>query len=49
LERQEIEIINSALDLEELFDLAANIVSYIVGSDVTLKSGRHLAIQKIRK
>jgi hypothetical protein len=37
--KQEIEVINSKLELEELFDCVANIVAYLIGCGVTLKSG----------
>jgi Domain of unknown function (DUF4261) len=50
-EKQEIEIINSNLDLEELFNYLANIVAYVIGNDVTFKSGEtigHTAEQKIQ-
>ncbi|HKO80933.1 MAG TPA: DUF4261 domain-containing protein, partial [Chitinophagaceae bacterium] len=49
--KQEIEIINSKSGLEELYDFAGNIVEYVVGSDVTFKSGETLgytADQKIK-
>lgn len=49
--KQEIEIINSKLDIEEVYDFVANIVAYVVGSDVTFKSGETLgytADQKIK-
>lgn len=47
--KQEIEIINSTLDFEELYDFAANIVSYVVGSDVTLKNGETLGYTEDQK
>jgi len=49
--KQEIEIINSKSDLEELYDFAGNIVEYVVSSDITFKSGETLgytADQKIK-
>lgn len=49
--KQEIEIVNSKLDLEELYDYIANIVAYVIGSDVTFKSGEtigYTADQKIQ-
>jgi hypothetical protein len=47
--KQEIEIINSALSLEELYNLAANIASYVVGSDAILKSGETLGYTEDQK
>lgn len=47
--KQEIEIINSTLSLEELYDFATNIASYVVGSDVTLKSGQTLGYTEDQK
>ncbi|HEY4323240.1 MAG TPA: DUF4261 domain-containing protein [Mucilaginibacter sp.] len=41
-ERQEMEIIDSKLSLDELFHFLANISSYVIGNDVTLKSGETL-------
>lgn len=49
--KQEIEIINSKLGLEELYDYVANIVAYVIDSDVSFKSGETLgytAEQKIQ-
>jgi Domain of unknown function (DUF4261) len=49
--KQEIEIINSKLDLQELYDYVTNIVAYVIGNDVTFKSGETLgytAEQKIQ-
>ena len=37
--KQEIEVINTKVELEELFDCVENIVAYVIGSDVTFKSG----------
>jgi hypothetical protein len=48
-EKQEIEIVNSALDIEELYDLAANIASYVVANDVTFKSGETLGYTENQK
>lgn len=48
--KQELEILNSQLELEELYDFACNLATYVVGNDVTLKSGETLgytADQKI--
>lgn len=47
--KQEIEIINSTLSLEELYDFAANIASYVVGSNATLKSGQTLGYTEDQK
>jgi hypothetical protein len=47
--KQEIEIIHSKMDLEELYDFAANIVSYVAGKDVTLKSGETLGYTEDQK
>ena len=49
--KQEIEIINSKLELEELHAFLANIASYIIKSDITFKSGETVgftATQKIK-
>jgi hypothetical protein len=49
--KQEIEIINSKIGIEELYGFAANMITYLVGSDVTFKSGETLgytAEQKIK-
>jgi len=48
--KQEIEIIDSKLSLEELYDFLLNITSYIIENDVVLKSGETIgstADQKI--
>lgn len=47
--KQEIEIINSALSLEELYNFAANIAPYVVGSDAILKSGQALGYTEDQK
>lgn len=39
LEKQEMEIIDSKLDLEELYSFLLNITSYVIGNDITLRSG----------
>lgn len=41
-QKQEMEIINSKLSLEELYDFLANITAYAIGSNVTFKSGETL-------
>lgn len=49
--KKEIEIINSALSMDELFNFITNIAAYVIGSDVTLKNGETLgytADQKIK-
>lgn len=49
--KHEMEIINSKLSLEELYDFLANICSYVIGSNVTFKDGETLgytADQKIK-
>jgi hypothetical protein len=40
--KQELEIIDSKLDLEDLYDFLGNIIAYILDNDVTLKSGETL-------
>ena len=49
--KQEMEIINSSLPLEEIFPFLVNICNYVIGSDVTFRSGETLgytAEQKIQ-
>lgn len=49
--KQEMEVINSPLSLDELYSFIANFSSYVIGSDVTLKSGEtigYTAEQKIK-
>lgn len=49
--KQEMEVLNSSLGLEELYDFIANICVYVIGSNVTFKSGETLgytAEQKIK-
>lgn len=49
--KQEMEIINSKLELEELHDFLSNITSYVIGSNITFKNGETLGYtedQKIR-
>lgn len=49
--KQEIEIINAKLDIEDLYDFAVNLVAYVIANDVTFKSGETLgytAEQKIK-
>jgi hypothetical protein len=49
--KQEIEVINSKLNLEELYDFIVNICAYVIDFDVTLNSGETLgytAEQKIK-
>lgn len=41
-EKQEMEIVDSKLDLEELYNFLLNITSYVIGNDITLKSGETL-------
>ena len=48
--KQEIEVIDSKLGFEELYDSVANIVAYLIANDVTFKSGETIgntAEQKI--
>lgn len=49
--KQEIEVINSRLDLEELYDFITNISAYVINSNVILKSGEtfgYTADQKVK-
>lgn len=49
--KQEIEVIDSKLKLEELYNFILNISAYVIGSDVTLRDGETLgytADQKVR-
>ncbi|HVW97547.1 MAG TPA: DUF4261 domain-containing protein [Mucilaginibacter sp.] len=48
-QKSEIEIINSKLTLEELFDLLFNITSYVIGNDVTLKEGETIGLTAEQK
>ncbi|SHN17724.1 DUF4261 domain-containing protein [Mucilaginibacter sp. OK098] len=48
-EKNEIEIVDSKLSLEELFDFIFNITSYIISSDVTLKSGETIGLTAEQK
>jgi hypothetical protein len=48
-QKTEIEIINSKLSLEELFDFLLNISSYIIGSNITLKNGETIGITADQK
>lgn len=48
--KQELEVVNSTLELEELYSFLVNICSYVIGSDVVFKHGETLgytAEQKI--
>jgi Domain of unknown function (DUF4261) len=48
--KNEMEVINSTLELDELYDFISNICAYVIGSNVTLNSGETLgytADQKI--
>ena len=49
--KQEMEVINSKMDLEELFDFVGNICTYVIENDITFNSGETLgytAEQKIK-
>lgn len=49
--KQEMEIINSQLQIEELYDFISNIVAYVIDSNITFKNGETLgytAEQKIK-
>jgi len=49
--KQEIEVLNSNMEFEELHDLLSNIASYVIKSDITFKNGETLGYtqeQKIR-
>lgn len=49
--KKEMEVVNSHLDLEELYSFITNICSYVIGHDVTFKHGETLGYtedQKIR-
>jgi hypothetical protein len=48
-EKQEIEIIDSKLSLEELYDFILNITAYIIESDITLKSGETIGLSAEQK
>jgi hypothetical protein len=48
-EKSEIEIVNSKLNLEELFDLLYNISSYIISANVALKNGETIGITAEQK
>lgn len=39
-EKDEMEVINSKLSLEELYELLYNVTSYVIGNNVTLKEGQ---------
>jgi hypothetical protein len=41
-QKQEIEIIDSAQSLDELYGFMSNIAAYVIGNDVTLKAGETL-------
>lgn len=41
-DKQEIEVVNSALELEELYSFLVNISSYVIGSNVVFKHGETL-------
>jgi len=43
-QKKEIEIIDSTLSLEELFDFLSNILSYIISNDITLKTGETMGM-----
>ncbi|TFF36852.1 DUF4261 domain-containing protein [Mucilaginibacter psychrotolerans] len=47
--KQEIEIINSKLSLEDLYEFLLNISAYIIGNDVTLKSGETIGLSQEQK
>ncbi|MDN3583699.1 DUF4261 domain-containing protein [Mucilaginibacter flavus] len=48
-QKKEIEIIDSNLTLEELFDFLFSVVSYIIGSDITLKNGETIGLTADQK
>ncbi|MEO6522850.1 MAG: DUF4261 domain-containing protein [Mucilaginibacter sp.] len=48
-EKNEIEIIDSELSLEELYDFLLNITSYIISNDITLKSGETIGFTAEQK
>lgn len=47
--KQEIEIVNSKLSLEDLYEFLLNICAYIITSDVTLKSGETIGLSQEQK
>jgi len=48
-QKTEIEIIDSKLSLDELFDFLFSITSYVIGSDITLKSGESIGLTAEQK
>lgn len=48
-QKQEIEIINSSMDLGALYDFIVNISAYVIGSNVTLKHGETLGVSAEQK
>ncbi len=42
LDKQEMEIIDSKLNLDELYSFLLNITSYVIGNNITLRSGETL-------
>jgi hypothetical protein len=47
--KQELEVVDSKLKLEELYNFIVNISAYVVGSDVTLRSGETLGYTNDQK
>lgn len=47
--KQELEVVDSKLKLEELYSFIVNICAYVVGSDVTLRSGETLGYTNDQK
>lgn len=47
--KNEMEVVHSALDLEELYSFMANICSYVIGHDVTFKHGETLGYTEDQK
>ena len=48
-QKTEIEIVNSKLSLEELFDFLFNISSYIIENNITLKNGETIGLTADQK
>lgn len=48
-EKPEIEVIDSKLSLDELFDFLFSITSYVIGSNITLKNGETIGLTAEQK
>lgn len=47
--KRELEVVNSKLSMEELYDFVSNIVAYVIDSDVTFKNGETLGYTQDQK